>query len=154
MSATATARATRPAGARRAATSWSAAAGAGASTARARSQAPASRPNLRVIRAAAPARSTLPFLAMNIIILAGALVASMLLNAQMASTAYRMKEVQVEVNIMNDHVETLRTQVQEASAPDTLAAKATELGMVPAGAPGVVDLNGNRLTNGTAAQAE
>ncbi|RRD29395.1 hypothetical protein [Actinomyces bowdenii] len=151
MSATATARAARPAAARRTATSWSgAAAGAGA---RARGQAPASRPDLRVIRAAAPARSTLPFLAMNIIILAGALVASMLLNAQMASTAYRMKEVQVEVNIMNDHVETLRTQVQEASAPDTLAAKAAELGMVPAGAPGVVDLNGNRLTNGTAAQA-
>ncbi|MBO3724292.1 hypothetical protein J5X07_04505 [Actinomyces bowdenii] len=151
MNATATARAARPEAARRTATSWSgAAAGAGA---RARGQAPASRPDLRVIRAAAPARSTLPFLAMNIIILAGALVASMLLNAQMASTAYRMKEVQVEVNIMNDHVETLRTQVQEASAPDTLAAKAAELGMVPAGAPGVVDLNGNRLTNGTAAQA-
>ena len=151
MSATATARVTRPAAGRRTAANRSAA--AGASTGSARAQA-STRPNLRVIRAAAPARSTLPFLAMNILILAGALIASMLLNAQMASTAYRMKEVQVEVNIMNDHVETLRTEVQEASAPDTLATKASELGMVPAGAPGVVDLNSSQLTNGTAAKAE
>lgn len=151
MSATATARVTRPAAGRRTAANRGAA--AGASTGSARAQA-STRPNLRVIRAAAPARSTLPFLAMNILILAGALIASMLLNAQMASTAYRMKEVQVEVNIMNDHVETLRTEVQEASAPDTLATKASELGMVPAGAPGVVDLNSSQLTNGTAAKAE
>lgn len=151
MSATATARVTRPAAGRRTAANRGAA--AGASTGSARAQASA-RPNLRVIRAAAPARSTLPFLAMNILILAGALIASMLLNAQMANTAYRMKEVQVEVNIMNDHVETLRTEVQEASAPDTLASKAAELGMVPAGAPGVVDLNSSQLTNGTAAKAE
>lgn len=147
MSATATARVTRPAAGRRAAA-------AGAPAGSTRAQAAATRPDLRVIRAAAPARGTLPFLAMNILILATALIASMLLNAQMASTAYRMKEVQVEVNIMNDHVETLRTQVQEASAPDALASRASELGMVPAGAPGVVDLGSSRLTSGAAARAE
>ena len=55
--------------------------------------------------------------------LAGALITSMLLNAKMADTAYRMKEKQVELNVAEDHVETLRTQVQEASAPDALAGR-------------------------------
>ena len=72
--------------------------------------------------------------------LAGALITSMLLNAKMADTAYRMKEKQVELNVAEDHVETLRTQVQE-------------LGMVPAAAPGVVDVNKGQLTEGTPAHA-
>ena len=63
--------------------------------------------------------------------LAGALITSMLLNAKMADTAYRMKEKQVELNVAEDHVETLRTQVQEASAPDALAGRAKELGWCP-----------------------
>ena len=86
-------------------------------------------------------------------VLAGALVASMLLNAKMADTAYRMKEKQVELNVAEDHVETLRTQVQEASAPDALAVRAKDLGMVPAAAPGVIDVEKGQLTEGTPAQA-
>ena len=85
--------------------------------------------------------------------LAGALITSMLLNAKMADTAYRMKEKQIELNVAEDHVETLRTQVQEASAPDALAGRAKELGMVPAAAPGVVDVNKGQLTEGTPAHA-
>ena len=88
-----------------------------------------------------------------ILVLAGALITSMLLNAKMADTAYRMKEKQIELNVAEDHVETLRTQVQEASAPDALAGRAKELGMVPAAAPGVVDVNKGQLTEGTPAHA-
>ena len=44
-------------------------------------------------------------------------------------------------------------QVQEASAPDALANRAKELGMVPAAAPGVVDVDKGQLTEGTPAQA-
>ena len=113
-----------------------------------------SRPQLRVISGASTATSSsLPFLTLIILVLAGALIASMLLNAKMADTAYRMKEKQVELNVAEDHVETLRTQVQEASAPDALAGRAKELGMVPAAAPGVVDVNKGQLTEGTPAHA-
>ncbi|CAM2730972.1 hypothetical protein ACSL103130_00050 [Actinomyces slackii] len=126
----------------------------GASPASAGRAQDSARPALRVIRSAAPSRSTLPFLAIIILILSGALVASMLLNAQMADTAYQMKDKQIELNVMNDHVETLRTQVQEASAPDSLASRAEELGMVPAGAPGVVDLESSSLSGGAPAEAE
>ncbi|WP_127842265.1 hypothetical protein [Actinomyces wuliandei] len=153
MSAVATARATRPAATRRSAVSWGGSPAAGERDARGlqHDEAGTSRPRLRVVTGAAPARTTLPFLALIILVLAGALVASMLLNARMADTAYRMKEAQVELNVLNDHVETLRTDVQEASAPDSLATRASERGMVPAGAPGVVDLERSTLTEGASA---
>lgn len=112
------------------------------------------RPELRVVRGVVPSRRTLPFLVLVIGILACALVSSMLLNARMADTAYKMKTAQVELNVLNDHIETVRADVQEASAADTLAARAAELGMVPAAAPGVVDLADSTLAGGSAAEAD
>ena len=149
MSATATARVTRPITTRRTAQE------SGFTSTQGRTEVGAgNRPRLRVVSGASRATSSsLPFLALVIMVLAGALVASMLLNAKMADTAYRMKEKQVELNVAEDHVETLRTQVQEASAPDALAARAKELGMVPAAVPGVIDVENGRLTEGAPAQA-
>ena len=109
MSATATARVTRPITTRRTAQA------SGSTGTQGRTEAGSvSRPQLRVISGASTATSSsLPFLTLIILVLAGALIASMLLNAKMADTAYRMKEKQVELNVAEDHVETLRTQVQE-----------------------------------------
>lgn len=96
----------------------------------------------------------MPFLLMVVAILVGALAASMFLNAKMADTAYKMKTAQAELNVLNDHIETVRSDVQKASAPDTLASRAAELGMVPAAAPGVVDLPASTLSGGTAATGD
>ncbi|WP_233188328.1 hypothetical protein [Actinomyces qiguomingii] len=112
------------------------------------------RPELRVVRGIVPSRRTLPFLALVIGILACALVSTMMLNARMAETAYKMKTAQVELNILSDHIETVRADVQEASAADALASRAAELGMVPAAAPGVIDLSDSTVAGGTAAEAE
>ena len=149
MSATATARVTRPIATRRTAQA------SGSTSTQGRTEAGSvKRPQLRVVSGASrAASSSLPFLTLIIFVLAGALITSMLLNAKMADTAYRMKEKQVELNVAEDHVETLRTQVQEASAPDALATRAKELGMVPAAAPGVVDVDKGQLTEGTPAHA-
>ena len=105
MSATATARVTRPITTRRTAQA------SGSTGTQGRTEAGSvSRPQLRVISGASTATSSsLPFLTLIILVLAGALIASMLLNAKMADTAYRMKEKQVELNVAEDHVETLRT---------------------------------------------
>lgn len=149
MSATATARVTRPIATRRTAQT------SGSTGTQGRVEAgDVKRPQLRVVSGASQvASSSLPFLTLVIMVLAGALIASMLLNAKMADTAYRMKEKQVELNVTEDHVETLRTQVQEASAPDALASRAKDLGMVPAAAPGIVDVEKGQLTQGAPAQA-
>ena len=48
----------------------------------------------------------MPFLLVVVAILVGALAASMLLNAKMADTAYKMKAAQTELNVLNDHIET------------------------------------------------
>ena len=89
-----------------------------------------------------------------VLILAGALVASMVLNAQMTETAFRMQGTQAELNIVNDHIDTVRSQVEDAAAPDHLARRAGELGMVPAGVPGVIDLTDSSLSGGRAADGK
>lgn len=110
--------------------------------------APVRRPTVRLVRAAAPARSAVPGLIAVVLLLAVALVASMLLNAAMADTAFKMHEAQIELSTVEDHIDTVRTELQRASAPDALAQRASELGMVPAGAPGVVDLSTGTATPG------
>lgn len=136
------------------ASSWSTRARAESPARRPASAAERERPQLYVVRSLVPSRTTLPFLLLIVVILAGALVSSMVLNAQMAETAYQMQEAQIELDVVRDHVETLRHDVQVASAPDSLAARAEGLGMVPAAPPGVVDLTTSTLAGGTPAKGE
>ena len=115
---------------------------------RAEPRAAAPRPQLTVVRAIAPARTTLPFLVLVVLLLVSALLAPMILNAQMARTAYAMQRSQIELNEVEDHTETLRTQVQEASSPGHLAMRAAALGMVPAAAPGDIVLSDGTISGG------
>ncbi|WP_249369919.1 MULTISPECIES: hypothetical protein [unclassified Actinomyces] len=112
----------------------------------------APRPTLYAVRGLAPARTSLPLILVVILILVAALASSMVLNATMADTAFKMQQAQIRLNILNDHIDTVRSQVQDASAADSLAQRATELGMVPAGAPGVVDLTTGTVSGGSAAK--
>lgn len=109
------------------------------------------RPTLEVVRSIAPARATLPFLLLVVTILAAALVTSMVLNARMAQTAFEMQTMREKLNVINDHIDTVSTQVEDQAAPDHLAQRATELGMVPAGVPGVVDLGAGQVVGGAPA---
>lgn len=110
---------------------------------------PRTRPaHLRLVRAVVPGRLSLPLVLTVLLLLVTSLVASMLLNAAMADTAFRMREASIELDIVNDHIDTLRSDLQRAAAPGTLAQRARELGMVPAGAPGVVDLDAGTVSGG------
>jgi hypothetical protein avisC_00397 len=104
-----------------------------------------------VVQGLAASRSTLPFLLGVVFILVAVLVSSMALNAAMADTAYRMQAAQVQLGVANDHVATLADQVQKASSPSSLTQAAQRLGMVPSGAPGVVDLTTSTVSGGTPA---
>lgn len=112
------------------------------------------RPTLYLVRGTHSTRTGIPFLLLISGILIMALAASTLLNAAMARTAFDMQRKQVELNVISDHIDTVRSQVQDVSAADNLAARATELGMVPAGAPGVVDLTTSHLSAGQSAKAK
>ena len=62
-----------------------------------------------------------------------------------------MQAAQVQLGVANDHVATLADQVQKASSPSSLTQAAQRLGMVPSGAPGVVDLTTSTVSGGTPA---
>ncbi|WP_366181417.1 hypothetical protein ABXS69_04930 [Actinomyces timonensis] len=114
-------------------------------------EAPLPQRQLRVVRGIAPGRSVIPFALLIVTILISALVTTMVLNAKMAATAYDLQKASTELDVIQDHVETVRGQVNDAAAPDALAKRAAELGMVPAPAPGVVDLRSGTVTGGSAA---
>lgn len=111
------------------------------------------RPALYIVPGQAPARSRVPFILLIVGILVAALSGTILLNAQMANTAFQMQKVQVERNIVTDHISSVSTELQAASSSAALTKRATELGMVPASSAGVVDLNARTLTEGKAATA-
>ena len=79
------------------------------------------RPSLYVVRGIAPARATLPLLLFVVLILVGALVSSMVLNAAMANTAFEMQQAQIRLNVLNDHIDTVRNQVEQVSTSASCA---------------------------------
>lgn len=93
---------------------------------------PSWRPRLEVVPSPAPARSVVPFLLLCAAILAGSLLGVLLLNTQMAATAYEIHDKQITLNRLDEGEASLRAQVEEAGSPAALETRAKELGMVPA----------------------
>ena len=94
------------------------------------SSAPSSwRPRLQIVRAPAGQRSLLPFAALCLTILVGAMLVALMLNTAMAATAYEMREERTELARMSEHQQVLAHRVEQKAAPASLATAATELGM-------------------------
>lgn len=87
------------------------------------------RPRLLIVRAPAHQRSLVPFVALCLTILVGAMLGALLLNTAMAATAYEMQEQRIELARLSEHQQILTQQVERRGAPGALAAAATELGM-------------------------
>lgn len=71
----------------------------------------------------------MPFVALCLTILVGAMLGALLLNTAMAATAYEMQEQRIELARLSEHQQILTQQVERRGAPGALAAAATELGM-------------------------
>lgn len=87
------------------------------------------RPRLQIIRAPAHQRSLLPFAALCLTILIGALLGALLLNTAMAATAYEMRDQRIELSRLSEQQQLLTQQVEQKAAPTSLAAAAADLGM-------------------------
>jgi hypothetical protein len=98
------------------------------------------RPRLHVVRNPAPARSLAPYLLLCAVILLGALVGALVLNTQMAVTAYEIHDSRRELNRLTESEASLRQEVEVAGSPAQLQRRATELGMVPAETVVFIDL--------------
>jgi hypothetical protein len=81
----------------------------------------------------APARA--PFVLLVSAILGGGLVMVLLLNTWLAQGSFTVKRLQDQQTAMRNQTQAIAQQIAAQSAPDALAARAAELGMVPAPNP-------------------
>lgn len=103
------------------------------------------RPRLAVVPSPAPGRALAPYLMVSVLIVVAALLGALLLNTQMAATAYEIHDRQVELARLDEGEASLRAQVEEAGAPAALQRQAEGLGMVPAEGLRFIELAEGRL---------
>jgi cell division protein FtsB len=92
----------------------------------------ASTPRARV-QVVAPTRARpkrAPFVGLIVFLLAGGLLTLLLLNMVLAQDAFKVTQLQAQVAVLQDRQEALAQNVERLGAPDQLAARARELGMV------------------------
>jgi type II secretory pathway pseudopilin PulG len=124
------------------------------SAAAARATRPASRPAARpsgspaarsvgYLRLVATRRShaaRAPFVAVVVGILAAGLLGLLLLNTVLAQDAFRLHALQLQSHALADQEQQLQRDVEHLQSPQTLASRATALGMVPGGPPAFLRL--------------
>jgi cell division protein FtsL len=99
-----------------------------------------SRTPLSLVRSV-PRKRRAPFVVLCFGLLAIALMAVLVLNISVSSAQYQLVQLRSEQTTLTKQNQDLTQQVQNFGAPQNLAAKATELGMVPSLAKGQIDLS-------------
>ncbi|GAA2128246.1 MULTISPECIES: hypothetical protein [Arthrobacter] len=99
-----------------------------------------SRTPLSVVRSS-PRKRRAPFVVLCFGFLAIALMAVLVLNISVSSAQYQLVQLRGEQTTLTKQNQDLTQQVQNFDAPQNLAAKATELGMVASLAKGQIDLS-------------
>jgi hypothetical protein len=79
------------------------------------------------------------------VLLAGGLVALLMLNTALSQDSFTVQKLQRQTTELTNERQGLQQQIDGWSAPDALAARARQLGMVPAGNPAFVTDNGKVL---------
>ena len=99
-----------------------------------------SRTPLSLVRSA-PRKRRAPFVVLCFGMLAVALMAVLVLNISVSSAQYQLVQLRSEQTTLTKQNQDLTQQVQNFDAPQNLAAKATELGMVASVGKGQIDLS-------------
>jgi len=95
---------------------------------------------LSVVRSA-PRKRRAPFVVMCFALLAVALVSVLVLNISVSTSQYQLVELRSKQSTLTKQNQDLTQQVQNFEAPQNLAAKAADLGMVPSTVKGQIDLS-------------
>jgi hypothetical protein len=103
-------------------------------------------PRLRLVRAPQQARTRVPFVLACMAVLAAALLSALLLNTQMAQSAYTKYSLSNELGALQQDQKDLTTQLDAKSSPDQIASAARALGMVPAPGTGWITLSTGTVT--------
>lgn len=95
---------------------------------------------LSLVRSA-PKKRRAPFVVLCFGMLAAALIAVLVLNISVSTAQYQLVKLRAEQTALTKQNQDLTQQVQNFEAPQNLAAKAAELGMVASTGKGQIDLS-------------
>ncbi len=111
-----------------------------ASAARQPQRKAAARPSLRVVPPAPRRESRAPFAILSLVIVGTGLLALLLLNTVVAQNSFRLHELDRRAVLLHEREQQLRREVAQLESPETLAARAAELGLQPGTAPAFLRL--------------
>lgn len=83
-----------------------------------------------------------PFVLLVVLLLGGGLIALLLLNSSLNEGSFRLSKLKKQTTDLTDEQQALQRDVDDYSAPDALARRARELGMVPGGSPAFLGPDG------------
>lgn len=109
-------------------------------TPRKSSEAQPSRTPLSVVPARQTRRSRVSTAVIGALALAGALIGILFLNIHISSGQYRLTELTIQERALTQENEALTQDIEANAAPQNLAARANDLGMVQPDSVGVVEL--------------
>ncbi|MGO4249010.1 hypothetical protein AB4Y87_17490 [Paenarthrobacter sp. RAF54_2] len=115
--------------------------------------APAGRPDvgrkartpLSLVRSV-PGKRRTPFVVLCFVVMAAALLTVLVLNISVSTAQYRLVQLKSEAATLNKENQDLTQKKQNFEAPQNLAAKAAELGMVQSTVKGQIDLSTMTVT--------
>ena len=100
---------------------------------------------LSVVRSA-PGKRRTPFVVLCFVAMAAALLTVLVLNISVSTAQYQLVQLKAEAATLNKENQDLTQKKQNFEAPQNLAAKAAELGMVASTVKGQIDLNTMAVT--------
>ncbi|MEV5280151.1 hypothetical protein [Streptomyces sp. NPDC051994] len=83
-----------------------------------------------------------PFVLLVVTLLGGGLIALLLLNSALNAGSFQLSEYRRQTTERTDEQQALQRDVDDLSAPDALARRAGDLGMVPGGPPAFLNPDG------------
>lgn len=84
-----------------------------------------------------------PFVLLVVVLLGSGLITLLLLNASLNQGSFALSELRKETTELTDEEQALQKEVDAYEAPDALARRARELGMVPGGGPVFLNPDGS-----------
>ncbi|MFD8703336.1 cell division protein FtsL [Kitasatospora sp. NPDC059648] len=93
-----------------------------------------------------PVRGRTPFAVLVVVLLAAGLLGLLALNTALNEGSFELSRLQKQTTRATDEQQSLQLEIDQSSAPDALAKRAGELGMVPAGGMAFLDVpNGGKV---------
>jgi len=110
------------------------------------------RPNLRLVPPS-PRAPRAPFVLLALFIVGAGVAALLVLNTVVAQDAFTLHDLDRNAAALAEEEQRLRQEIAALEAPAAVADRATKLGMVPAGDPVFLTMDGTVLGNPVPAEA-